>query len=149
MERRVMGNYHARCGAGEKPEVETPEAYLSLFGAAKISDNDKWIVINSDSNELTFVPKDKNDTELVICKNVCLKKDGEDTHVLLIFQKSGELLSKARKYIKSNNDRFYNLALDLRPGVKEQINQESDVEVQQLIDKILQVESEEELSLYD
>lgn len=26
-----MGNYHARCGAGEKPEVETPEAYLSLF----------------------------------------------------------------------------------------------------------------------
>ena len=119
------------------------------IGAAKISDNDKWIVINSDSNELTFVPKDKNDTELVICKNVCLKKDGEDTHVLLIFQKSGELLSKARKYIKSNNDRFYNLALDLRPGVKEQINQESDVEVQQLIDKILQVESEEELSLYD
>ena len=77
------------------------------------------------------------------------EKNGEDTHVLLIFQKSGELLSKARKYIKSNNDRFYNLALDLRPGVKEQINQESDVEVQQLIDKILQVESEEELSLYD
>ena len=27
-----MGNYHARCGAGEKPEVVTPEAYLSLFG---------------------------------------------------------------------------------------------------------------------
>ena len=26
----MMGNYHARCGAGEKPEVETPEAYLSL-----------------------------------------------------------------------------------------------------------------------
>lgn len=32
MERRVMGNYHARCGVGEKPEVVTPEAYLSLFG---------------------------------------------------------------------------------------------------------------------
>ena len=27
----MMGNYHARCGVGEKPEVETPEAYLSLF----------------------------------------------------------------------------------------------------------------------
>lgn len=27
-----MGNYHARCGVGEKPEVVTPEAYLSLFG---------------------------------------------------------------------------------------------------------------------
>ena len=81
------------------------------IGAAKISDNDKWIVINSDSNELTFVPKDKNDTELVICKNVCLKKDGEDTHVLLIFQKSGELLSKARKYIKSNKIRVFSLLI--------------------------------------
>lgn len=28
----MMGNYHARCGAGEKSEVATPEAYLSLFG---------------------------------------------------------------------------------------------------------------------
>lgn len=28
----MMGNYHVRCGAGEKPEVATPEAYLSLFG---------------------------------------------------------------------------------------------------------------------
>ncbi|MDR1551032.1 MAG: TraM recognition domain-containing protein [Hungatella sp.] len=27
-----MGNYHARCGAGRKPEVFAPEAYLSLFG---------------------------------------------------------------------------------------------------------------------
>lgn len=28
----MMGNYHVRCGAGEKPEVLVPEAYLSLFG---------------------------------------------------------------------------------------------------------------------
>ena len=28
----MIGNYHARCGAGEKPEVVKPEAYLSLFG---------------------------------------------------------------------------------------------------------------------
>ena len=27
----MMGNYHARCGAGEKPEVVTPEVYLSLL----------------------------------------------------------------------------------------------------------------------
>lgn len=27
----MMGNYHVRCGAGEKPEMVTPEAYLSLF----------------------------------------------------------------------------------------------------------------------
>ena len=26
-----MGNYHVRCGVGEKPEMETSEAYLSLF----------------------------------------------------------------------------------------------------------------------
>ena len=26
-----MGNYHARCGVGENPEVTTPEDYLSLF----------------------------------------------------------------------------------------------------------------------
>ena len=32
----MMGNYHARCGAGEKPEVETPEAYLSLLRRRKI-----------------------------------------------------------------------------------------------------------------
>ena len=37
----MMGNYHARCGAGEKPEVETPEAYLSLFG--QIPNFDKLI----------------------------------------------------------------------------------------------------------
>ena len=36
-----MGNYHARCGVGEKPEVVTPEAYLSLFG--QIPNFDKLI----------------------------------------------------------------------------------------------------------
>lgn len=30
MERRVMGNHHARCGAGENPEI-TSKDYLSLF----------------------------------------------------------------------------------------------------------------------
>ena len=38
-----MGNYHARCGAGEKPEVETPEAYLSLFG--KIPNFEQMIAV--------------------------------------------------------------------------------------------------------
>ena len=27
----MMGNYHVRCGVGEKPEMETTEAYLSLL----------------------------------------------------------------------------------------------------------------------
>ncbi|TYK98347.1 recombinase RecA, partial [Streptococcus dysgalactiae] len=30
MERRVRRKFHARCGAGEKSEVATPEIYLSL-----------------------------------------------------------------------------------------------------------------------
>jgi len=32
MERRVRGNFHARCGAGEKLEMIS-KAYLSLSGA--------------------------------------------------------------------------------------------------------------------
>ena len=32
MERRVRGNFHARCGAGEKLEIIS-KAYLSLSGA--------------------------------------------------------------------------------------------------------------------
>lgn len=39
----MMGNYHARCGAGEKPEVGTPEAYLSLF--RKIPDFEETISV--------------------------------------------------------------------------------------------------------
>lgn len=31
MERRMMGNYHVRCGAGEKSEMLASETYLSLF----------------------------------------------------------------------------------------------------------------------
>lgn len=37
----MMGNYHVRCGAGEKPEVVKPEAYLSLLG--QIPDFEKLI----------------------------------------------------------------------------------------------------------
>ena len=44
MERRVRGNSHARCGAGEKLEI-TSNAYLSLYdvfnGAAFISMDDE------------------------------------------------------------------------------------------------------------
>ena len=41
----MMGNYHVRCGAGEKPEVLAPEAYLSLFG--QIPNFDKLIYLSS------------------------------------------------------------------------------------------------------
>ena len=48
----MMGNYHARCGAGEKPEVETPEAYLSLFG--QIPNFDKLIATIRSRRNLGF-----------------------------------------------------------------------------------------------
>ena len=67
----MMGNYHARCGAGEKPEVETPEAYLSLFG--QIPKFDKLIatirsreisasIILQSQSQLKTIYKDAADT---------------------------------------------------------------------------------------
>lgn len=71
MERRVMGNYHARCGAGEKPEVTIPEAYLSLFG--QIPNFEKLIatirsreisasIILQSKSQLKAIYKDNADT---------------------------------------------------------------------------------------
>lgn len=71
-----MGNYHARCGAGEKPEVETPEAYLSLFG--QIPQFDKLIatirsreisasIILQSQSQLKAMYKDSADTILGNC----------------------------------------------------------------------------------
>ena len=76
VERRVMGNYHARCGAGEKPEVETSEAYLSLFG--QIPKFDKLIatirsreisasIILQSQSQLKTIYKDAAETILGNC----------------------------------------------------------------------------------
>lgn len=76
MERRVMGNYHARCGAGEKPEVVTLEAYLSLFG--QIPKFDKLIatirsreisasIILQSQSQLKTIYKDAAETILGNC----------------------------------------------------------------------------------
>ena len=72
----MMGNYHARCGAGEKPEVETPEAYLSLFG--QIPNFDKLIatirsreisasIILQSQSQLKTIYKDAADTIIGNC----------------------------------------------------------------------------------
>ena len=72
----MMGNYHARCGAGEKPEVETPEAYLSLFG--QIPNFDKLIatirsreisasIILQSQSQLKTIYKDAADTIVGNC----------------------------------------------------------------------------------
>ena len=51
MERRVMGNYHARCGVGENPEI-TSKDYLSLLNSALETWNDKlaeiWTLLTQD-----------------------------------------------------------------------------------------------------
>ncbi len=76
MERRVMGNYHARCGAGEKPEVETSEAYLSLLGEipdfpGKISTMRKYnisvAIILQDKSQIEAMYKDKWKTITANC----------------------------------------------------------------------------------
>lgn len=72
----MMGNYHARCGVGEKPEVETPEAYLSLFG--QIPKFDKLIatirsreisasIILQSQSQLKTIYKDAAETILGNC----------------------------------------------------------------------------------
>ena len=71
-----MGNYHARCGAGEKPEVVTLEAYLSLFG--QIPKFDKLIatirsreisasIILQSQSQLKTIYKDAAETILGNC----------------------------------------------------------------------------------
>ena len=72
----MMGNYHVRCGAGEKPEVLAPEAYLSLFG--QIPKFDKLIatirsreisasIILQSQSQLKTIYKDAAETILGNC----------------------------------------------------------------------------------
>ena len=59
----MMGNYHARCGAGEKPEVATPEAYLSLFA------------LPDDFDKILSVMRSRNVSVSIILQNLAqLKK---------------------------------------------------------------------------
>ena len=67
----MMGNYHARCGAGEKPEVETPEAYLSLFG--QIPQFEKLIAtIRSREISASIILQSKSQLKAIYKDNACL-----------------------------------------------------------------------------
>ena len=57
-----MGNYHARCGAGEKPEVATPEAYLSLLS------------LPDDFDKLLATMRSRNVSVSIIIQNVAQLK---------------------------------------------------------------------------
>ena len=72
----MMGNYHARCGAGEKLEVATPEAYLSLLG--KIPDfhrlistirsrNISCMIILQSLTQIASIYKDDSETIIDCC----------------------------------------------------------------------------------
>ncbi len=72
----MMGNYHARCGAGEKPEADKPEAYLLLFGKipefpSKISTCRKYnisvTVILQDLPQIKTLYKDDYETIISNC----------------------------------------------------------------------------------
>ena len=99
MERRVTGNCHARCGAGEKPEVATPEAYLSLFG--QIPKFDKLIatirsreisaaIILQSQSQLKSIYKDAADTIVGNC-DTTIFLGGKETTTL---KEMSEMLGK-------------------------------------------------------
>ena len=95
----MMGNYHARCGAGEKPEVETPEAYLSLFD--QIPNFDRLIatirsreisasIILQSQSQLKTIYKDAADTIVGNCDST-LSLGGKEKSTL---KEISELLGK-------------------------------------------------------
>lgn len=53
MERRVMGNYHARCGSGEKAEIIS-KSYLSTSVGMLTADTPS---LRKTMNELDFINK--------------------------------------------------------------------------------------------
>ena len=88
MERRVTGNCHARCGAGEKPEADTPEAYLSLFG--QIPNLEKLIatirsreisacLVLQTRSQLKAIYKDNTDTIIGNCDSQIFLGGSEPT----------------------------------------------------------------------
>ena len=78
----MMGNYHARCGAGEKPEVETPEAYLSLFG--QISQFEKLIAtIRSREISASIILQSKSQLKALYKDNASTIEGNCDTTLFL------------------------------------------------------------------
>lgn len=63
MERRMMGNYHVRCGAGEKSEVLAPETYLSLFS------------LPDDFNKILSVMRSRGVSVSIILQNLAQLKE--------------------------------------------------------------------------
>lgn len=100
-----MGNYHARCGAGEKPEVVTPEAYLSLLGKIpefpqKISTCRKYnisttIVLQSIA-QIKMLYKDDYETIIGNCDTAICLGTNEQTTADYFSKKLGKATITAR-----------------------------------------------------
>ena len=95
----MMGNYHARCGVGEKPEVVTPEAYLSLFG--QIPKFDKLIatirsreisasIILQSQSQLKTIYKDAAETITGNCDTMLFLAGKESTTLKEISETLGK-----------------------------------------------------------
>ena len=108
----MMGNYHARCGAGEKPEVETPEAYLSLFG--QIPKFDKLIatirsreisasIILQSQSQLKTIYKDAAETILGNCDTM-LFLGGKESSTLKEISEVSDRFSVTSLILPSIND---------------------------------------------
>lgn len=105
MERRVMGNYHARCGAGEKPEVVTPEAYLSLFGEipdfpSKLSTMRKYnisaTIVLQDLSQIQSMYKDEWRTIMANCDSTVFLGNSEPETLKYFSEKLGNMTITVR-----------------------------------------------------
>ena len=55
MERRMMGNYHVRCGTGEKMEIISKSYLSSFIPTVKMSDLEKMTLPETERNILLLV----------------------------------------------------------------------------------------------
>ena len=101
-----MGNYHARCGAGEKPEVETPEAYLSLFG--QIPQFEKLIsTIRSREISASIILQSKSQLKALYRDNVSTIEGNCDT-ILFLGGKEKDTLKDLAEILGKETIDLYN-----------------------------------------
>ena len=102
----MMGNYHARCGAGEKPEVETPEAYLSLFG--QIPQFEKLIAtIRSREISASIILQSKSQLKALYRDNVSTIEGNCDT-ILFLGGKEKDTLKDLAEILGKETIDLYN-----------------------------------------
>ena len=97
----MMGNYHVRCGAGEKSEVVTPETYLSLLAClndmtkkitASRSRNIRWHLVIQSLQQLSVVyGKDNAETIIGNCGTWCYMNTSDINLLRSVSELCGEI----------------------------------------------------------